>query len=121
MPSMDFLFCFPDVLSLTFFACHTVYHIGGFAVDVLFDGECVRRLCDVDLVCEGSQFTGVTSLIATLVEPWIGGTLVSFVVSSCHVYLFPPSGVKHPPAFLTGVTVFVKGDGRCSNDVVVRW
>ena len=82
MPSMDFLFCFPDVLSLTFFACHTVYHIGGFAVDVLFDGECVRRLCDVDLVCEGSQFTGVTPLVTAFVESRLCVACVSFVVSS---------------------------------------
>ena len=121
MSCMDFLFRFPDVLGLTFLACHTVYHVGGFTGDVLFDGEYVRCLCDVYLVCEGSQFTGVASLVVTLVEARIGGTLVLFVVSPCHVNLFSPSGVKYPPAFLTGVTIFVKVDVVCGNDGVVRW
>ena len=77
---MKFLFCLPDILSWTLSTCHTVYHVGGFACDVLFDGVCARCLCDVDLVGEHTQFARIAPLVPTSVETGWCAMLVAFVV-----------------------------------------
>ena len=78
---VNLLLSFTDILSPTLLTHNTVNHICRFAGDVLFDVECVRCLCDVDVVGEGAQFTGVASFVSTWVEPDLCVLCVGFLVS----------------------------------------